>query len=200
MPRLKSPQPPLQKGAKGDFVPHSDGATRHFLLPMNRRWIAGLAIAGAGAAGFLLWTVGPSLEIVAAGSEHVVLCARVEKGEELVLSFIHSVNRRPVYDTFRVEPDHLVIVKSRFDAFGAGMPESSTVEGTLAVAPDGWLEWTVNRSLPDVTVRVGRVAEHTLHFKDRAIRLSDLAEPGRALTLRVRKARMVDLLKGRCTP
>ena len=62
-----------------------------------------------------------------------------------MLSFVHSVNRRPVYDTLRVERDHLVIVRSRYDSFGAGMPEASTPEGTLTIAKDGWLEWTVNR-------------------------------------------------------
>jgi hypothetical protein len=117
-----------------------------------------------------------------------------------VLSFVHSVNRRPVYDTLRVEADHLVIVRSRFDTFGAGMPEASTQDGTLSVTEDGWLEWTVNRPAPEVTVRVGRVAEHTVHYKGRDIRLSDLAEPGSALTLRVRKASWLDLMKSRCIP
>lgn len=117
-----------------------------------------------------------------------------------MISFMHSVNRRPVYDTFRVEADHLVIVKSRYDSFGAGMPESSTTEGTLTIAPDGWMEWTVNRSLPEVAIRVGQVAGHKLHFKSREVPLSDLADPGSALTLRVRKAPLFDLMKGRCTP
>ena len=157
-------------------------------------------VAGAGAAGLLLWPFISLLEIVDAGSGRVVFCSRVKPGEEFVLSFVHSVNRRPVYDTLRTEADRLVIVKSRFDSFGAGMPESSTSEGTLTVARDGWLEWAVNRPVTDVTVRVGRVAEHKLHLKGRGIRLSDLSEPGGALTMRVRRARMLDLLKGRCTP
>ncbi len=80
------------------------------------------------------------------------------------------------------------------------MPEASTPEGKLTIAKDGWLEWTVNRAVPEITVRVGWVAEHTLHIKDREIRLSDLAEPGKPLTLRVRKIRLFDLLKGRCIP
>jgi hypothetical protein len=167
---------------------------------MNRRWIAGLLVAGAAATGALYWPLFPVLEIVDSREGRIAFCSRVRPGEDFVLSFVHSVNRRPVYDTFRVEGDHLVIVKSRFDAFGAGMPEVSTSEGTLAVAPDGWLEWTVNRPVPEVTVRVGRVADHTLHLKDREIRLSDLSEPGSALTFRVRKARWLDLMKGRCIP
>jgi len=167
---------------------------------MHRQWIAGLVVFGAGVVGLLLWPFISVLELVDERSGRVVFCDRVERGEELVISFIHSVNRRPVFDTLQVERDHLVIVKSRFDAFGAGMPESSTSEGTLAVAPDGWLEWTVNQPVPEITVRVGRVADHTLNLKGRKIRLSALAEPGSALTFRVRKARWLDLMKGRCIP
>jgi hypothetical protein len=110
------------------------------------------------------------------------------------------VNKRPVYDTLRVERDHLVIVRSRYDSFGAGMPEASTAEGTLAVAGDGWMEWTVNRPVPEITVRVGWVAGHTLSIGGREIRLVELAEPGAPLTLRVRDLRALDLFKGRCIP
>jgi hypothetical protein len=121
----------------------------------------------------------------------------MQSGEEFTISFIHSVNRRPVYDTLRVEGDHLVIVRSRYDSFGAGMPESSTGEGTFAVGKDGWLVWTVNRPVPDITVRVGWTAEHTLHIRDRKIRLAELAEPGSGLTMRVQNISMIDYLKGR---
>jgi hypothetical protein len=147
----------------------------------------------------LLWPMGPAIEIVDR-SGNVVFCTRAVVEQEFVLSFVHSVNRRPVYDTLRVERDHLVVVRSRYDSFGAGMPEASTPEGTLTVAKDGWLEWTVNRPVPEITVRVGWVADHTFLIKDREIRLADLAEPGQPLTMRVRKIRMLDLLKGRCIP
>jgi hypothetical protein len=167
---------------------------------MHHRWIAGLVAAGAGVAGLLLWPFIPALELIDGRSGRVAFCARVRPGEEFVLSFVHSVNKRPVYDTLRVEADHLVIVKSRFDSFGAGMPDATTDQGTLIVAPDGWLEWTVNRAVPEITVRVGWVADHTLLIKDREIRLADLAEPGQPLIMRVRKIRMLDLLKGRCIP
>ena len=165
---------------------------------MHRRWIAGLVVAGAGVAGLLLWPFVLTLELVDGRDGHVAFCARVQPGEEFVLSFVHSVNKRPVFDMLRAEGDHLVIVKSRFDSFGAGMPDGSTDEGTLIVAPDGWLEWTVNRPMPEITVRVGRVADHTLHLKGREIHLADLAQPGAPLTMRVRKARMLDFMKGRC--
>ena len=166
---------------------------------MSRRLIIGLITASVGVmVGFLFWPLLSMLEIVDGRVGAVVFCARVDPGEEFILSFVHSVNRRPVYDTLRVESDHLVIVKSRFDSFGAGMPDMTTPEGTLTVVENGWLEWTVNRPTPEITVRVGRVADHTVHCKGRVIHLSDLAEPGSALTLRVRKSRWIDFMKNRC--
>ncbi len=169
--------------------------------PMSRHLIAGLIASCVGAmVGFLLWPLSPVLEITDSREGRVFFCARVQPGEEFVLSYVHSVNRRPVYDTLRVEADHLVIAKSRFDSFGAGMPEASTQDGTLTVAEDGWMEWTVNRPTPEIIMRVGRVADHTLHCKGRDIRLSDLAEPGSALTLRVRKSRWLNFIINRCLP
>jgi len=163
---------------------------------MSRRYATSVLIAIIIGAGILFLPFITALEISDFKTRQRLLLVGMKSGEEFTISFIHSVNRRPVYDTLRVESDHLVIVRSRYDSFGAGMPESSTGAGTLKVAKDGWLEWTVNRPVPDITVRVGWTAEHTLHVKDRKIRLSELAEPGSALTMRVRNISMIDYLKG----
>ncbi len=162
-----------------------------------RLWI-GIGILAAAMAAVFLYPQRHVLELVNDNTGRVALCADMANGEEFVLSFVHSVNKRPVYDTLRAARDHLVIVKSRFDAFGAGMPESSTEQGTFRVAEDGWIEWTVNRPLPEVIVRVGRVANHTLHLKGREIPLTDLAEPGTPLAMRVQNRSIYALWKGRC--
>lgn len=164
---------------------------------MHRRFFRIIIFAGIFCAGLLFLPVIKALEISDFKTRGKLLLIRMQSGEEFCISFIHSVNRRPVYDTLKVEDDHLVIVRSRFDSFGAGMPESSTREGTLAIAKDGWMEWTTNRPVPDVTVRVGWTADHTLHIRNRKIRLAELAEPGSALTMRVRNISMIDFLKGR---
>lgn len=146
----------------------------------------------------LFWPSLLVLEITTPGTGEVLLCARVNQGDTCVMSFLHSVNKRPVFDTWQFEADRIVIVKSRFDSFGAGMPESSTDEGTLAVLDDGWLEWTVNRPVPDLIVRVGRVANHTLLLKGREFPLADLAEPGSALRFAVRRVSRFFFVKERC--
>lgn len=163
-----------------------------------RSWIGiGCALAAALAAVFT-FSRRLVLEIVQANTGQVVLCADMADGEEFVLSFVHSVNKRPVFDTLRTARDHLVIVKSRFDALGAGMPETSTEQGTLRLGEDGWLEWTTNRPLPEVIVRVGRVAEHTVRLKGRSIPLKQLADPGTPLAMRVHVRSRYAVWKGRC--
>jgi hypothetical protein len=164
-----------------------------------RHWIGiGGILAAALTAVYFFYPQRLVLEIARADTGQVTLCADMAAEEEFVLSFVHSVNKRPVYDTLRVARDHLVIVKSRFDAFGAGMPETSTEQGTFRVAEDGWLEWTINRPLPEVIVRVGWVANHTLRLKGRETRLADLAEPGTPLAMRVRNRSIYAVWKGRC--
>jgi hypothetical protein len=164
---------------------------------MSRPFAWSFIFAGFICVGLLFLPFITVLEISDYKSQRKLHLIRMEAGEEFTISFIHSVNRRPVYDTLRVENGHMVIVRSRYDSFGAGMPESSTAEGTLSIAKDGWLIWTVNRPVPDVTVRVGWTADHTLYMKDRKIRLLELAEPGSALTMRVSKIGLIDFLKGR---
>jgi len=166
---------------------------------MHPRLGLGLLLAGIASA-VLFWPWTKVLEVTAVGTGEVKWCACVAEGDEFVLSFVHSVNRRPVYDTLRVLGDRIVIVKSRYDSFGAGMPGTPDEEGTFTILPDGWIEWTVNREVPEITVRVGRVANHILSIKGREIPLADLAEPGSALSFRVRSNSLFSAMKGRCVP
>ncbi len=138
------------------------------------------------------------LQVIDSDKGVTLFCATMSDGEEFTLSFTHSVNKRPVYDTLRARGDHIEIVKSRYDAFGAGMPETSNEEGVLSVLADGWLEWRVNRPVPEIIVRVGRVAGHTLWVGDRQIRLADLAVPGSALVFRVQRSSILKVLIGGC--
>lgn len=164
---------------------------------MQRRLILLFVLACASVGG-LCYPWIRALEISAVSTGQILWCSPVKVGEEFVLSFTHSVNKRPVFDTLRVQGDHLVIVKSVFDAFGAGMPEASTGEGQLSVLPGGWLLWSVNRPVPEIIVRVGEVANHTLTIKARKLSLVDLAEPGTALAFRVQMVSLFATMKGRC--
>ncbi|MBU1180587.1 MAG: DUF1850 domain-containing protein, partial [Proteobacteria bacterium] len=89
---------------------------------MSRRFTWSIIIAGIIGAGLLFLPLITALELSDFKTQQKLLLVCMRSGEEFTISFIHSVNRRPVYDTLRVESDHLVIVRSRYDSFGAGMP------------------------------------------------------------------------------
>ncbi len=147
---------------------------------------------------FLFYPFYNVLQISNVRNGTVLFCARMVQNEEFILSFIHSVNRRPVFDTVRIKGNHLLIIKSRFDSLGAGMPEASSNGNPLKLGKDGWLECMVNLSVKELTFFLGFVANHTLSLKGQNIKLSNLAEPGTLLSLSVRKASRLDLRKGRC--
>jgi hypothetical protein len=117
----------------------------------------------------------------------------VREGDEFVIRYVHSVNRRPVLDTLRVEGTALRIATSRFDTFGAGIPDDATAGHPLRRTADGWMEYTVDRLVPEVTLFVGRVADHTLHVHARAIPLATLAEPGTALRFSIERLSLLRL-------
>lgn len=180
-----------------------DGQTRHPLFGFKKRLkriVPGVILTLA-ALGTILFFLIPTQTVLVAGTakpDKTVFCARMIDREEWVISYVHSVNRRPVFDSLRIEGDGLRILRSRFDAFGAGMPETSTAEHPLRVGPDGWLEYTVNRRVPDVTIFVGRVAGHALHIKGREISFTSLAPPGAALRFSVEKRSLYQTFKGGC--
>jgi hypothetical protein len=157
-----------------------------------------VSVVALGVIAFFLIPLQTVLVVRTVKPEKAVLCARMSDGEEWMISYTHSVNRRPVYDFLRIEGIGLRIVRSRFDAFGAGMPETSTPENPLRTMADGRLEYTVNRLVPDITIFVGRVAGHVLHMKGREISFTSLAEPGTALRFFVEKWSLYQTFKGEC--
>lgn len=135
------------------------------------------------------------LEVVDPKDGRLLLRTPVGEAEGFQICFTHSVNRRPVCDTLRVRGGGLVIVSSRFDSFGAGMPDGSTQEGVLRRLPDGWLEWRIEKAVPEVTLRVGRTAQHRLVLKGKEVALVELADPGQAVSFRPSRVSLWEILR-----
>lgn len=161
-----------------------------------------LIVAGGVAAILLFLAAVPFhtvLSLSLAKTGEPVLYAWIKPNQEFILKFIHSVNKRPVSDYIRVEDQHFVVVKSVYDSFGAGMPETSIDGMELKFNVQGQLELTnINRRLDKFTVFVGTVAEHSLIINDQEIYLAELAAPGKGLQFEITKISYYELWKGRC--
>ena len=138
------------------------------------------------------------LQISLAKSGDIVLEVPVREREEFTITFIHSVNRRPVIDYYRIEGSEMVVFKSRYDSFGAGMPEASIDGMELKSEVNGMLELSnINRRLDKVIVFVGTIAQHSLQIKQDDIPLSNLAPPGQPLEFKIAQISYLQLWRGR---
>jgi hypothetical protein len=127
-----------------------------------------------------------------------ILYLQLSEGEEFIIGFTHSVNKRPVYDYVRVDQENLLIVKSRYDAFGAGMPEVAP-EGAVLQTVDNILELSnLNLARKEIGLFVGTVANHTLTVKGNTLALTDIVPPGTHLKFNVARISYTDIWKGRC--
>jgi len=113
-----------------------------------------------------------------------LVCHRVEEGEEFVLSYTHSVNKRPVYDTVICDSDQLIVVRSRLDSFGAGMPYGSEDCKNLTKDDPLWIVCEVDYRVREIALFVGFTADHKNIIRGKEIRFLDLVQPGTSLTIR----------------
>jgi hypothetical protein len=127
-----------------------------------------------------------------------IVYLQLNEGEEFIIGFTHSVNKRQVYDYIRVDQENLLIVKSRYDAFGAGMPEVAPAGAVLQIV-DGILELS-NINLPrrEIGLFIGTIANHTLTVKGNTLVLADIVPPGTHLKFKITRISYLDMWKGRC--
>ncbi len=93
----------------------------------------------------------------------------VETGSTVELRYMHSVEKTPVNDVYRVDGETLVNTRMEFESYGWGLPARvnvTNVNGTFVYDPPEPII-----TLETLSVSPGRIAEHTLVVDDRRIDL-----------------------------
>lgn len=148
--------------------------------------LAGLA---AGAAVGLAHTGGSDdpadlAVVVTDGEGETLLAVPVEPGDSVVLAYTHSVEKTPVRDVYEVRESGLVLTRTEFQSYGAGLP--STADVTLE---NGTFVHEVPATDPGpLAVSPGEVAGHELVVGDERIDLVDRAD-GETVVLAVEPSR-----------
>lgn len=126
-----------------------------------------------------------SLRLEVSESRKVLLDLSVNPGDEFYIHYIHSSDKTPVRDTFRInEEGQLILIEEAFLWHGAGLEFQS--HGDIHLAFDGkWSKVRLNRFFPELVIRVGRIAKQRLIFKDRSIYLDSLVRPGESIILSI---------------
>ncbi len=129
------------------------------------------AVLVATAVGALFASAETTLVVADADSGEHLLEVPVNDGDEVVLSYTHSVEKTPVQDVYVVNGTDLQMDKMVFHSYGAGLPATEPVEQT----DDGFVV-QANESYEKLPVVPGSIADHTLIVGDEQYDLVELSE------------------------
>ncbi|MBR7080662.1 MAG: DUF1850 domain-containing protein [Treponema sp.] len=104
------------------------------------------------------------------------------------IAYTHSVNKGRVHDCFSVQGDELVVEKSRFVSYGAGIPEvQDAPDAVFTVLDDGYqISWQ-DRRMKSFDMAVGLVANHSIIIGGREIPMQELFPPQTGIRFKVER-------------
>ena len=113
----------------------------------------------------------------------------ISAGDEFEVTFIHSLNKSPITDVIEWSGRDLIVRKSVFKTFGAGVPVPSDGIGAELLFVDGHYELIgIDKHMPSFTVITQDVPDHTIRLGEREARLLELAGSGKPVRISVRRA------------
>lgn len=97
------------------------------------------------------------------------------KADEFEIGWIHSVEKEPWFESYRVKDDGLYLTGTRFKTFGAGVP----AEGKIVPSDDGFVHMTLNRRMEEIWMSASANVRTTLYTKGQEFKFyPDTGESG----------------------
>lgn len=117
----------------------------------------------------------------------VVLQNKAVRGEMFDVYWTHSVSRRPVIETYKIEDDYMISIEQMiFDTFSANLPASPDYDTKWEYTDDYIRVYNYDVEFDAVPVVIGKVrADHILIYKDLNVHLKDVYKPGGYVKIRV---------------
>ena len=117
-----------------------------------------------------------------------------------IISYTHSVNKGRVHDYYKCDKKEKVLImkSTHFVSYGAGIPEPEETPGAeFTVLGDDYTISNINRTVPELVMAVGVIANHTFavdksDFKELA--LKDFFEPQTSLIFEIKKVSIAGYL------
>lgn len=105
-----------------------------------------------------------------------VFQARVRPGEQISISYIHSVERTPWFHYYEASSNNqLVLKRMLFKSFGAGVPDYAPAVRHV----DGWIEYSgFNQSYKQLQWNIQDDLDHNMSWRGQDIRLGTLVASG----------------------
>jgi len=174
----------------GSDMPGKPLVTRH-----------GPLIVGCGiilvALGVLFAPVCRRFAVIEEKTGRLVYCCKIKPGDFFQITYTHSVNKTAVDEFFKIEADYgILLTKTAFRSFGAGIPYEIEPGQKLTVYPDRTEISGLNLRIPKLLLKVGVIADHKLIVNRRTLPLKQLTRPQRTIRLEVLRVPLISLLRG----
>ena len=99
----------------------------------------------------------------------------IEK-KEFIISYTHSVNRGRVRDYYIVKNKYIILSKTRFMSYGAGIPEPEKRQKFIET--EDYIEISdINRKIDNLYLFVGTIANHKIEIDEKKIELKEIFKP-----------------------
>lgn len=130
--------------------------------------------------------------IITSEDNKVFYKCRTFIGDEFDVGFIHSVNKTPLTDYYRVESDGIYVIKTLYYSFGAGVQTALDEGQTITYTDDGgFLVEGFHKKIDNLDYVVGMVSDHILHINNESISLRDLCGKGTYIQIRLRHSNCI---------
>jgi hypothetical protein len=126
------------------------------------------------------------LELVDTGIGRIVHTTPMAAGSCFTLRYIHSVEKTPVFETYRINAaGDIYLQETTVKSSGYGLPTAETT-GHYSFQ-NGWLRITdFNQKINPLIFRVSYLNDMLLIFDDHRVNLPAIAVPGHRIEVRIR--------------
>lgn len=98
------------------------------------------------------------------------------KNKEFVISYTHSVNKGLVRDYYIIRDKNIILSKTRFVSYGAGIPEPEKRQKFRET--EDYIEISdINRKIDNLYLFVGTIANHKIEIDEKKIELKEIFKP-----------------------
>lgn len=141
---------------------------------------------------YFLW---PTYAIELIYDDNVVKIFPLELNMEVYIDYTHSVAKTKVRDVFVMNrAETLLLTRTEYSSFGAGLPTENY--GTFEHVDGRYLNKGINKTLTEIPLRVGRIANHKLTFYDgKEIVFLDFFEAGSLVIIKPIRTMKIKILR-----
>lgn len=126
----------------------------------------------------------------------LIFACPIAEGESFELTFTHSLNLSPITDVIEWTGGDLIVRKSVFKAFGAGVPVPSDGAGKELIKVGSTYELVgIDKSLGEFSIMTQDIPNHRISFKGREAYLLKLAGSGNTVQVAVKQLSVAEILK-----